>query len=99
MLRDHPQPYDLGECEFHLAMQAEDYDAAHARHKAMGCICYENQEMGIYFISDPDGIGLKSSQPGRPRSTSFPRTHCKRGLHTGRRYGKLAAIMGACESP
>ena len=21
-LRDHPQPYDLGECEFHLAMQA-----------------------------------------------------------------------------
>ena len=57
-LRDHPQPYDLGECEFHLAMQAEDYDAAHARHKAMGCICYENQEMGIYFISDPDGYWI-----------------------------------------
>ena len=58
-LRDHPQPYDLGECEFHLAMQAEDYDAAHARHKAMGCICYENQEMGIYFISDPDGYWIE----------------------------------------
>ena len=57
--RDHPQPYDLGECEFHLAMQAEDYDAAHARHKAMGCICYENQEMGIYFISDPDGYWIE----------------------------------------
>lgn len=42
-----------------MAMQAEDYDAAHARHKAMGCICYENQEMGIYFISDPDGYWIE----------------------------------------
>ena len=64
-LRDHPQPYDLGECEFHLAMQAEDYDAAHARHKAMGCICYENQEMGIYFISDPDGYWTEIIPAGK----------------------------------
>ena len=28
-LRDHPQKYDLGECEFHLALRAEDYAAAH----------------------------------------------------------------------
>ena len=27
-LKDHPQPYNLGECEFHLAFQAEDYEAA-----------------------------------------------------------------------
>ena len=25
----------------------------------MGCICYENQAMGIYFISDPDGYWLE----------------------------------------
>ena len=25
----------------------------------MGCICYENQEMGIYFISDPDGYWIE----------------------------------------
>ena len=48
-LRDHPQKYDLGECEFHLALQAEDFAAAHARHEAMGCICFENPKMGIYF--------------------------------------------------
>ena len=58
-LRDHPQKYDLGECEFHLAMKAEDYEAAHARHEAMGCICYENPAMGIYFIMDPDGYWLE----------------------------------------
>ena len=54
-LRDHPQKYDLGECEFHLAMQAEDYAAVHKKHEEMGCFCFENPKMGIYFISDPDG--------------------------------------------
>ena len=58
-LRDHPQKYDLGECEFHLAFRAEDFEAAHALHAEMGCICYENPAMGIYFISDPDGYWLE----------------------------------------
>ena len=58
-LRDHPQKYDLGECEFHLAMQAPDFDGAHAKHEAMGCICFENPTMGIYFISDPDGYWIE----------------------------------------
>lgn len=58
-LRDHPQKYDLGECEFHLALRADDYEAAHARHEAMGCICFENPTMGIYFISDPDGYWIE----------------------------------------
>lgn len=58
-LRDHPQKYDLGECEFHLAFRADDYDAAHKLHEEMGCICYENPAMGIYFIVDPDGYWLE----------------------------------------
>ena len=58
-LRDHPQKYDLGECEFHLALRADDYDAAHKRHEEMGCICFENPKMGIYFISDPDGYWIE----------------------------------------
>ena len=52
-LKDHPQPYNLGECEFHLAFKAEDYEAAYKKHKEMGCICFENEAMGIYFIVDP----------------------------------------------
>ena len=58
-LRDHPQKYNLGECEFHLAFRASDFDAAHALHKEMGCICFENEAMGIYFITDPDGYWLE----------------------------------------
>ena len=58
-LEEHPQKYDLGECEFHLAFEADDYDAAYALHKEMGCICYENPAMGIYFITDPDGYWLE----------------------------------------
>ena len=58
-LRDHPQKYNLGECEFHLAFRVDDFEAAHALHQKMGCICYENEAMGIYFISDPDGYWLE----------------------------------------
>lgn len=58
-LRDRKEPYQLGENEFHLAFATDDYEAAHEKHKQMGCICYENPEMGIYFINDPDNYWLE----------------------------------------
>lgn len=58
-MRDVDRPYNLGDCEFHLAFEAEDYESAHALHEEMGCICFENKEMGIYFITDPDGYWLE----------------------------------------
>ena len=58
-LRDHPKKYDLGECEFHLALRADDFDAAHKKHEEMDCICFENPAMGIYFITDPDGYWIE----------------------------------------
>ena len=58
-MRDMERPYNLGDCEFHLAFEAEDFDAAQEKHKAMGCICFENEAMGIYFIQDPDGYWLE----------------------------------------
>ena len=58
-LRDHPQKYDIGEEEFHLAFATDDYEAAHKRHEEMGCICFENHAMGLYFIKDPDGYWLE----------------------------------------
>ena len=54
--KDH---YNLGDNEFHLAFIVDDYEAAHAKHKEMGCICFENPKMGIYFIQDPDGYWLE----------------------------------------
>ena len=58
-LRDHPQKYDIGEEEFHLAFKVDDFEAAHKLHEEMGCICFENNSMGIYFIQDPDGYWLE----------------------------------------
>lgn len=58
-LKDHPQKYDIGEEEFHLAFRTDDYEAAHKKHEEMGCICMENPRMGIYFIMDPDGYWLE----------------------------------------
>lgn len=58
-LKDHPQAYDIGEEEFHLAFHVDDYEGAHALHEKMGCICFENPSMGIYFIQDPDGYWLE----------------------------------------
>ena len=58
-LKNHPQKYDLGEEEFHLAFRTDNFEAAHALHEKMGCICFENHAMGIYFILDPDGYWLE----------------------------------------
>lgn len=54
-LADHPQPYDLGEGEFHVAVRVDDYDAYNEMHRRQGAIVFENPDMGIYFIEDPDG--------------------------------------------
>lgn len=59
-LRDwEKDSYNLGDNEFHLAFEVEDMDAAYKKHKEMGCICYENTDMGIYFIVDPDGYWIE----------------------------------------
>ncbi|MBO5727967.1 MAG: VOC family protein [Oscillospiraceae bacterium] len=58
-LRDWDRPYNLGDNEIHLAFRVDDMDAAHALHEQMGCICFENEKMGIYFISDPDGYWIE----------------------------------------
>ncbi|MFH1513657.1 MAG: VOC family protein [Bacillota bacterium] len=58
-LRDRNKPYDLGDNETHIAFRVKEYDEAHRMHKDMGAICYENETMGLYFISDPDGYWLE----------------------------------------
>jgi lactoylglutathione lyase len=58
-LKDRTQAYDLGECEFHLAFTVDDMEKAHAKHQYMGCICFENPGMGVYFITDPDGYWIE----------------------------------------
>lgn len=58
-LRDWDKPYNLGDNEFHLAFKVDDYEKSHEFHKSQGVICYDNEKMGIYFISDPDGYWVE----------------------------------------
>lgn len=62
-VKQHPQKYNLGENEIHLAFETDNYDEALKKHKQMDCVCFENSEMGIYFISDPDGYWLEILPP------------------------------------
>jgi lactoylglutathione lyase len=58
-LKDKKTAYNLGDNEIHLAFTTDDYEGAYKKHKEMGCICYENNEMNLYFIADPDGYWLE----------------------------------------
>ena len=58
-LRDRTDAYDLGECEFHLALTTDQYEDLYRKHREMDAICFENPEMGIYFIEDPDGYWIE----------------------------------------
>lgn len=58
-MTERTEPYDLGEQEYHLAFVTDDMAAAHEKHEQMGCICFENPAMGIYFIEDPDGYWIE----------------------------------------
>lgn len=54
-LKDHPQKYELGENESHICFRVDNYEDALKKHEAMGCVCFKNEKMGLYFIEDPDG--------------------------------------------
>jgi catechol 2,3-dioxygenase-like lactoylglutathione lyase family enzyme/L-ascorbate metabolism protein UlaG (beta-lactamase superfamily) len=54
-LKDKEGPYDLGDNESHICFASDDFDAGYKKHKDMGIVCYENTDMGVYFIEDPDG--------------------------------------------
>ncbi|MDD2436838.1 MAG: VOC family protein [Massilibacteroides sp.] len=59
-LRDHVDAYELGENESHLCFRVEgDYNEIHRFHKEMGCVCFENEAMGLYFINDPDDYWIE----------------------------------------
>lgn len=59
-LRDKKEAYELGDNESHLCFRAEgNYDEIRVYHKENGWVCYENNEMGLYFINDPDDYWIE----------------------------------------
>lgn len=64
-LESWEKPYNLGDNEFHLAFITDNYEEALKKHKEMNVVCYINEQMGIYFISDPDGYWLEVLPPSK----------------------------------
>lgn len=64
-LKDRKKPYDMGDETFHVAFEVDDFEQAHKLHEEMGCICYENKQMGIYFIKDYDDNWMEIIPKGR----------------------------------
>jgi len=58
-LKSHTDAYDLGEQEYHIAFVADDFETTYKKHKEMGIIVYDNEDMGIYFLEDPDGYWIE----------------------------------------
>lgn len=59
-LRDRKEAYELGDNESHLCFRvAGNYDEIREYHRALGYICFENNEMGLYFIHDPDDYWIE----------------------------------------
>ena len=59
-LRDRKEAYELGDNESHLCFRvAGDYDKVREYHRELGYICFENNEMGLYFINDPDDYWIE----------------------------------------
>ncbi len=59
-LRDHTEAYDLGENESHICFKVDgDYSAIREFHRSRGWVCYENFDMGLYFINDPDDYWIE----------------------------------------
>ena len=59
-LKSHKGPYELGENESHLCVRVPgNYDEIRQYHKEMGCVCFENDAMNLYFIHDPDDYWIE----------------------------------------
>lgn len=54
---------NLGDNPTHIAFTTDDYAAALEKHREMNCVEFVNEELGVYFIKDPDGYFLEVISP------------------------------------
>lgn len=57
--KDPVKKINLGDNPTHLAFIAEDFSLSLEKHRAMNCILFSEEDLGIYFITDPDGYNLE----------------------------------------
>ena len=57
--KNHKNPYNQGDKEFHLAFRTDDYDRLLTKHKNAGILKHEEPELRLYFVEDPDGYQIE----------------------------------------
>lgn len=82
------EPYYNGGRDTHLCFTVPDIDAARALHEEMGCVCFVNERMGLYFIEDPDGCWIEIVPEGRAGMRAQAGTDVLRALKTRRSVRK-----------
>ena len=50
---------EAGDGSFKLVYLGDGETGFRLEHRAMGCVCFENPDMGVYFIEDPDGYWIE----------------------------------------
>ncbi len=50
---------NLGDNPTHIAFVAEDYDSMLKKHRQMNCVNFVDENLGVYFIKDPDGYNIE----------------------------------------
>lgn len=53
------QKINLGDNPTHLAFIAEDFSLSLEKHRSMNCVNFAKEDLGLYFITDPDGYSLE----------------------------------------
>ncbi len=71
-LKDRTEPYNLGEGEFHLAFEVDDFEASYEKHKKMGCVCQDPGKIRAYFIEDPDGYWIEIVRSKKAKAAENP---------------------------
>ena len=62
-LRDRKEPYNLGECEFHLAFHVDAYEELHARMKRWAASALRIRPWVSILFRTPTGTGLRLCRP------------------------------------
>ena len=65
-LRDRAKPYNLGDLEYHLALTADDFDAAYTKHQAMASSATRIRRWGSILYPIRTDTGSRSSRSGNP---------------------------------
>ncbi len=76
---------DLGENEVHHCYVAKNYEETFQKHKDMEVVIYENVDMGLYFIVDPDNHWIEVVPDRKDRFTDGPEyalVHYNRNIQT-----------------